>query len=545
METDSYAAMDILDSIPRSTLSRADSARFALLYTQAQIKNWIEVDSDTLIDRAYNYYKDRDQGTLTIRAYFYKAKVAYNRGDMRASMRDVLPAYEMAKEQNNPYWIAKTAELMADIFSNVYNYPQAEGYRNEVIENYRKAGRKSNERYAIIDHAIEYMCLNKNHRAYAILDSLKNICEQENETDSTYLNYLIPVYYKSLIITNQYNKIPDSWTNETRNVQTIDDALDLSEIMQHETKFDRSENLLNNAMLLAKNYEDTAHIVYEKYLNAKNALRYKEALSLSDSLLNMQSKIATDILFQLVNQEKSDFYSTQSDREHKKSDRLKFTLITGLSLFAFIVIILIFFYRLRINAKKVELESIVTTLAIERQKVLQYENQNNIIMTQLEKESYKNSELEEKLKNSQINDSDKNFIIQSLFKNQWKTLNLLCDEYFEKAGNENTRHVLLNNLEKELLKLRSERNLQLMEEEVNLYLDNIMTKLRSQCPNLQSDDYTFLMLNFAGLSLRAICFFTGIKYKTFHNKKMRLIRRIEASDAQDKAIFLKQLGVSV
>lgn len=513
METDSYAAMDILDSIPRSTLSGADSARFALLYTQAQIKNWIKVDSDTLIDHAYNYYKDHDQGTLTIRAYFYKAKVAYNRGDMRASMRDVLPAYEMAKEHNNPYWIAKTAELIADIFYDVYNYPQAEEYRKKVIENYIKAKATSNIFYAKCDLATIYLNHNQISKADSIITELYNEIEHSNIHDDYLLKYIDDT---KAVISISKGEIPENYTPFKPDVDTnsqIEEYIRKAEISNFENQHEKAIAILDSALSLVSNKEQKGWVLYEKFkINYKKG-DFQKASSLTDTLLNLQGSLTADIINESVTNVQREFYSQKaiSSQRNAKTLKLIITIIT-ISTIIIVALLIIIFY-IRIKQRRLELEETLSSLDNLRQETSKLNSENKLV-------------------------------IESLFRNQWKTLNLLCNEYFEKADNETTRRVLLNNLEKELLKLRSERNLQLMEKEVNLYLDNIMTKLRSQCPNLQSDDYTFLMLNFAGLSLRAICFFTGIKYKTFHNKKMRLIRRIEASDAQDKAIFLKQLGVS-
>ena len=73
-------------------------------------------------------------------------------------------------------------------------------------------------------------------------------------------------------------------------------------------------------------------------------------------------------------------------------------------------------------------------------------------------------------------------------------------------------------------------------------MDGIVSSLRNQCPFLKQEDVNFLALLYAGFSVRAVCMFTGIKYHHFYVKKSRLIKRIEASDAPDKALFLEKLN---
>ena len=72
-------------------------------------------------------------------------------------------------------------------------------------------------------------------------------------------------------------------------------------------------------------------------------------------------------------------------------------------------------------------------------------------------------------------------------------------------------------------------------------MGGIITDLKTQCPFLKEADVNFLALLFAGFSVRAVCMFTGIKYPHFYVKKSRLIKRIEASDAPDKSLFLQKL----
>ena len=96
-------------------------------------------------------------------------------------------------------------------------------------------------------------------------------------------------------------------------------------------------------------------------------------------------------------------------------------------------------------------------------------------------------------------------------------------------------------MEKELKKIVSKKGLIYIVEAVNTYMGGIITDLRAQCPFLKEADINFLALLFAGFSVRSVCMFIGIKYDYFYVKKSRLIKRIEASEAPDKALFLQKL----
>ncbi len=119
---------------------------------------------------------------------------------------------------------------------------------------------------------------------------------------------------------------------------------------------------------------------------------------------------------------------------------------------------------------------------------------------------------------------------------------MLCGQYFDIGDSPAARATALNNIGKELDKLRSRKNLSSIEDAVDMYMGNIMSMLRRECDFLKEDDLVFMSLLFAGLSSRAICLFLNMKYKFFYLKKSRLAKRIEASGAPHKDIFLCRMG---
>ena len=68
------SAFTIIKSInPDDIRGRADRAFYALLYTQAQYKNYEQIQSDSLIDVAVDYYENKPIKDRLTRAYMYKA----------------------------------------------------------------------------------------------------------------------------------------------------------------------------------------------------------------------------------------------------------------------------------------------------------------------------------------------------------------------------------------------------------------------------------------------------------------------------------------
>ena len=545
MEYDSESSMRILLTVDTNNLSDKESPYYALLFTQAQIKNWIAVDSDTLICRAYNYYKDREEGDRTIRAYFYKAKVAYYAGDLRAAIHYVLPAFEMAKEQNNPFWTAKTAELLSDIFFDVYNYPHAEEYSKITIENYAKADKVRNERYAIADLGYILINENKGRLAVEMLDSLLNIVANENPIDSQLIEYIQSPYLEGLLLLDSLDAIAPSTIkailNEDDNVSNRYHTLIKSWILQQQDDYQEADQILNQALIVSENEADYANMLYEKYLNSVKAGKFQEACQFTDSLLILQNNVVKDLLFNSVEAQKSRYYEDSSEIMKLKQDEAQKKLF-GIIIFCACLILLLFvIYHLILKNKRIMIENTLSALMSEKDRAERFLLQRNKVEDELKNETEKNNKLKEELDSHQLQAEHNSQTIQTLFRKQWKTLNLLCDEYYEKYDSENTRKVILKNIEKEIQKQRSPEALKEIEDSVNCYMNDIMVKLRTECPNLSEDEYIFVMLNYAGFSIRAICLLNNIKYKTFHNKKSRIVKKIQQSSAPDTEEFISLL----
>lgn len=131
--------------------------------------------------------------------------------------------------------------------------------------------------------------------------------------------------------------------------------------------------------------------------------------------------------------------------------------------------------------------------------------------------------------------------VNELYNSRLDTLNMLCNEYFEKHDSEKIRLSLYNEVEKHILRLRSKQSLKELEAVVNTYVDNIIVRLRQQMPDMKTADLNFLIYLFAGFSPRAICIFSDIKIKNFYNRRSRLKERILNSDAPDREWFVSKM----
>lgn len=527
IESDPDSAYTALKAIDRASLSDEDFAYYALLHTQAQVKCGEILHSDSLLRHAYDRYSHQQDGDLKKRAHFYNSEIAFQNKDYPRAMRDALVAYEIAKSTDDHYWWAKSAEMISDIFYEVFNVTASLPYQIETVENYGKANRILNQRYAISDLAATYLALNRDTEALSLLDSLKNVVLKEQPLDTQLLNYIntnIPLaYYKN----SKKNELEDIITQFSDSLKNDFNFLYLKgKIMVNEQMVDSACEILTCSQNIAQDERQSLKVKYLSYLNAFNTQDYRQAAILSDSILVIQNRIIRQIVNESVACAQRDFYTTKADTQEQISRNKSILLIIVAGFSCIIILMLIAIYRQKLRSRKAELEASASILLSLRKRL----DEKNVTVDQLQQQIDVSRNIH------QHNSS----IIESLFREKWDTLNMLCNQYFEVETVERGRIAILNNIDKELKKLRTPKNLKEIETAVDTYLNGIISLLREQCPFLSEDDITLMALTYAGLSSRAVCLFMDIKYKLFYLRKNRIIKRIESCNAPDKDLFISK-----
>lgn len=540
-------------------MSSDNLAYYSLLFTQAQFKNYIQVSSDSLIQFAYGKYCNSSSKDLRKRACFYNSRVALNDGRFPAAMGDAVVAYELAKEADDPYWMAKTAELISDIFDDTYNYEQAEIYEKQAIDYYLKAGKIANHRYALCDLAMSYRNDNRPEEAMFIVDSLYNVVGQELPIDSALLDYISWVYVANLFDyekNDSVDKVIDKIASDFGANELLIEKSILSSFHAGEDSMDIGrDNILDESLETAKNVRDSAKVLYAVYKHQLLNENYKRAALLGDSLIMLQSMIASDMLKESVTGVQRDFYTSEAVRQEHKSKFLFLLLIGVIVVSSVIVSLGVWIHRLRMAAKDNEIESWIseTKLNKEQNDLIARENKSlseklgerSAIVTNLSAELGEKSaaieSLQHELDEKSCREKDYTSLVEELFTEQWGTLNKLFDQYFEMGDSDLTRMAIFNDIKKEIKRLKAPKNLRQIESSVNTHLGGIMSLLREECAFLKEEEYVFLSLIYAGFSVRAICLITDIKYKMFYLRKSRILKRIAESDAPHKDLFKNKM----
>ena len=543
IEPDPAGAYEALDTMNLNGFDAADSAYYALLYTQARIKCKLPVESDSLITKAYRHYIHSGNENLRMRAAFYKAQIAYDYGELSSAMKDVLIAYEIAKGNQDAYWTAKTAEVIGDIYFDSYNYWQAEKYTAEAARCYLAAGKILNHRYALTDRGITYIAGCEVDKGLALLDSLLGVIKSETPLDSALYDYIMSNKYVVEIDEKRKNEIGDYHlkTDESLSIanlvtEIVFDALQLAE----EDNFAKADSLLGNLITKCDDDKDLIRVKYAQYRILLMKKEYKQAALLGDSILLSQSAIVSDILMESLPSIERDFYENKTIIQEQRA-RVKSIILCGLTIFFIIVVLLlIWIYNLRLKNKKKELENTLLSLYNVEEFAANAKHENSRLNIQLTEKTSEINRLESQL--DQLSTSGVNEKAERIFREKWKTLNVLCNEYFSTKELEQSRDILYNKIVSEIKRISSKKSLEEIEASINMYMANIMQLVRDELPKLSEEEYKLLILIYAGFSSRAICLFTNIEYKNFYQRKKRLIDKIRVSGVPHADYFIDKMN---
>lgn len=556
MEENSDSALIILNSIEKSKLSANDIPYYALLKTQAQVKSDISVTSDSLINIAYQKFKGDIFGDKVIRSNFYKGEIYYNQERFKDAMSYYLKAYEGAKYQNNYYWHAKASERIADLYFLAFHYDEAQKYRKEAIVFFKKSGKYKNEKYAIADLAYIYLNQHKPNEAFCLLDSLYEDCKKDESMDRNLLDYIRRPMISALVALGKIDEIDrDDYILLDKKKNSIENNILKSKIKTQFTEANNYDLILDSLSEFATSFDDKCILLYSRYENAKGRGDESLAIQLADSLLYYLNSLVENIITESIAGAQRDFYSSLASHNQEKNKLYLILLILSIIIFVTIGFSLWRYFRLKNLARKADLEASIESFLATKAYAEKLNAEKKLMKEEIQAKEKNVERLEKQILNKQLaiealekdinatksDNNEKSQIFEALFREKWTTLNMLCEEYFEKGDSQKMRHIILNNIEKELQKISSKEGISQIEEAVNKYLDGIIERLREECPFLSEKDISMITLIVSGFSVKSICFLTKIKSGYYYVKKGRIIKKICESNAPNKDLFISRL----
>lgn len=354
------SALRLLESIPHpERLQGKEQADYALLLSLAQYRCYIPASSDSLIQIAVQYYKDKNEIDKKGMAYYTLGSILE---ECEVNKSAAVQAYKDAERQVREM---KNLDVASRIYSRLGFLNQSSGNYEEAKQYYRQAiaiNKKNGNNHSL---ASNYLNLFRIHYLAAEKDSVAAYTEQLRQIESTLtdsalrskIHQNIGVYY---MYEEDYAKAEQYLTHA---LQLASDKaspkiwLSLADIYQYNNRQDKADSLYASLAL----YPDIT-IRANAYKNLLNGLLQQSSTSLHT--LFGQYTAAADSAYKYLYQAELSELQYQYDKVslEKENTRLYNNWLLSVSGFMAFFILLTLSFPLYYRKKKKELAALQASL---------------------------------------------------------------------------------------------------------------------------------------------------------------------------------------
>lgn len=193
-------ALSIIRHIDRRKIySSASEARYALLYSQALDKNYVDVTSDSLTAVAVNYYDRHGTKHERAMAHYYQGRVFSNAGNFDAAIRSYSLAEDAASGTDDYYLLGLINNAVGNLHFEQYDLDEALQRDQQAASFFHRAQSPYNEALAYIGVGTVYSLKGDNVNVEKAYNKAIEIYKELNATDK-----ILPLY-EDIIIETKLN----------------------------------------------------------------------------------------------------------------------------------------------------------------------------------------------------------------------------------------------------------------------------------------------------------------------------------------------------
>ena len=157
IEARSDSALAVLEGIDKSELTSKElEAKYALLLSQALDKNYIDLQSDSIIAPAVRYYENHGTPDERLKMYYYNGRIKQNSGDYEGAMEMFVKGESYGDECTDKACLGRLYKAKMTINNDIFNYTQAIVDANNAAKYYLAGGDSQKYYSTILSLAILY-----------------------------------------------------------------------------------------------------------------------------------------------------------------------------------------------------------------------------------------------------------------------------------------------------------------------------------------------------------------------------------------------------
>lgn len=520
MQTRPDSALMLLEDLSKGALrGRENRAHFALLYSQALDKNYIDLANDSIIRIAVDYYAPRKDNTRKMLAYYYLGRVQYNAKEYQKAIVSLMQAEEAAKLSRDNFYLGLIYRSMSDIHSDIYNFTEALQYARNSYNSFTLSENQHYADWSLLDIGKAFHNSAQYDSSIVYTKSVIEIAKAHQDT--LLLSDALQTIAKSYVATQKYK---DAINSFQESLKLGNDSFSKNDLSMMGTAYHAVGDIekANQCRIELLRIDSTE--TWLSYMIEKQCGDYQNALSALEAVISKSNYHLSKLIRQNVTQAINEYQLHKFQLQKKELQQAKLSralLILSIIFCVVFIVLAAYIVRQRIKAKNLAIVEYMD-------KVQDLESELLVKERNLQAVSESNSQM-----NEQIN---------LLFAKQFATIDQLSATYYEMHAVKNEKEAVYKSVKKEIENFsKNKKTLQELENIVNQHKNNVMAVLREEFPEFSEMDFRLICYSIAGFSAKAISVFTGNSTGNIYMKKSRLKAKINASDIAQKETIIKSL----
>lgn len=366
---------------PQFIRGKEKRARYALLYTAVEYKNFKSAKSDSLIMTAVRFYSIRNN-------LEYKFLSYYNLGCVYLDLQlisDAGAAFANAEQLStlieNDYWKGLLFSCLGSVFTQACDYRRAADYYDQSASSFARVGKERHKLYELLHLGQARM----NMEDYIVADSILRIVENESVTikDSVLHNACLYNRMSCLLYLNETDSVTALMNKNRLESEEMTQIFGYNEMMFSYyisvKDYAKSELFLERARNCVSSEDDTIYFYYISSLFAQKKGRFEDALKYYNDYTSVQNKSLRKILNQPILKVQNEQYKIMAENEMLKYRHARLTLILCVVIFLLILVIVLVTYHYK---KKRIKEQLYDSLAVVDELSGKIENLKNQVRVQ-------------------------------------------------------------------------------------------------------------------------------------------------------------------
>lgn len=522
MESAPDSALSVLESIDTLSLgSKAQRARFSLLYSMALDKNYIDTADTRLIMPAVSYYSRHGSPDDRMKSLYYLGRVQYNAGDYNSAIVSYTQASKCADESCDDKYSGLIYNSIGAVLSNTYSDIESKPYFDKALKRFSKLNNK--------DYAKETMLYLAYYeggmRHWNSADSIYRMLLKDKSIDSEILSRALSGYALMLLDTPQppFDKVDSLFSRQIAISGGLDDLNKWCAYAYTLAALGRASD--------SKQIMDQINPVSPRekgqydYWNSRVAEKegnYREAYSFLNSTIYIQdSLIAETMRNPAINVQRNylELYESASMLRAERRGLLALLIVVAVLLILSLSVIILLLRK--------------RALSKERDDYKTLSEASSMRAVRAESELSQNRKAMEALSHG----------LSTAVENRFGSLGVLKETLIRTEGLSKARvkdEVYQSVLEQIDKYLDGEDDSDKLENTLNEAYDNVLTKFRNDFPKVGKVDFKLFTCLVAGFDTSSIVRIMSAKSSdAVYMRKMRLKKRISDSGCERAGSYLK------